>query len=468
MLKRYGAFFNFFRIVFDFFVITAIWIAVYYIRFESGLFNLSKGSSGFRYHLSLLPPIAGLCLLVFIGSGIYRSQRIQHFSVRLWLLLKTSIITGLLVSVFFYYLRETPYSRMLLIIFTLALFAGLTASHLLSLFVLRYYRKKGYNQRHYAVIGTGARAQQIVRDLRRMEWTGLQCSFFVEEDFPPNPAHLLGIPVYGPIESITDLVKTRDIDEVYVALNGHRPAKLGTILETLQSFGITIRLLPDWGGLISLNRPTVVPIGEQLLFSVDDSPLVGINIIIKEVFDRLAALLLIGLLSMPMLVIAVLIKLTSRGPVLYRQTRIGMDQVEFNILKFRTMKKDAEMKNGPQWAERDDSRCTPVGSFLRKTSLDELPQLFNVLKGDMSLVGPRPERPFFVKKFSENHRRYMLRHKVKSGMTGWAQIHGLRGNTSLRKRLAYDLYYVKNWSFMLDLWILLRTPIHLARAQNAY
>ena len=163
-----------------------------------------------------------------------------------------------------------------------------------------------------------------------------------------------------------------------------------------------------------------------------------------------------------------MIKLTSRGPVFYSQVRVGMDQAEFRILKFRTMTVDAEKDSAPMWTKNNDLRRTPIGAWLRRTSLDELPQLINVLKGQMSLVGPRPERPIFAKQFSAEHRKYMLRHKVKAGMTGWAQINGYRGDTSLRKRLLYDLYYVRNWSFALDLWILLRTPWHIIKGENAY
>ena len=169
-----------------------------------------------------------------------------------------------------------------------------------------------------------------------------------------------------------------------------------------------------------------------------------------------------------MILIAVLIKITSKGPVFYKQCRIGMNQKEFQIFKFRTMAVDAEEENAPRWTMCNDSRCTPIGAWLRRASLDELPQLINVVRGQMSLVGPRPERPSFAKQFSEGYRKYMLRHKVKAGMTGWAQVHGLRGDTSLRKRLLYDLYYIRNWSLWLDLWILLLTPWHIVKGENAY
>jgi exopolysaccharide biosynthesis polyprenyl glycosylphosphotransferase len=174
------------------------------------------------------------------------------------------------------------------------------------------------------------------------------------------------------------------------------------------------------------------------------------------------------ILAVPLGVMAILIKLSGKGPVFYKQTRVGMDQKEFEMLKFRTMAIGAEKEDDPQWTKPDDPRCTRIGAWLRRTSIDELPQLINVIKGQMSLVGPRPERPHLVKQFSEEYKKYMLRHKLKAGMTGWAQIHGFRGDTSLRKRLQYDLSYIRNWSFWLDVWILLRTPRHILRSKNAY
>jgi exopolysaccharide biosynthesis polyprenyl glycosylphosphotransferase len=440
----------------DVFMVAAIWILVYYIRFRSGFFSTSKGIPLLGYHLTLVLPMVGLCMSVFLWMGLYKPKRIESLLKLFLLLTKAVIMSALLISAFFYYLRNAPYSRNLLVLFVVILFLGLFVSRLLTTEFLRYYRKKGYNLRYYAIIGTGTKAQQLVQDLEKMEWTGLKCSFLIDD------------PVHGPVEKIIELIQSGGIDEVYVAVSGEHPAKIQSILESLQSMGVTIRILPDWGNLISITNPSVVAIGSQLLFSAGDSPLSGFNIIFKELFDRICALILLCFLFIPMLIIAVWIRLTSKGYVLYRQTRIGLDQTEFQIYKFRTMRTDAEAENGPQWSKPDDPRCTGIGCFLRKTSIDELPQLINVLKGEMSLVGPRPERPCFVKVFSENYRRYMLRHKVKTGMTGWAQVNGLRGDTSLRKRLAYDLYYVKNWSLWFDLWILIQTPWCVIKGKNAY
>jgi exopolysaccharide biosynthesis polyprenyl glycosylphosphotransferase len=219
---------------------------------------------------------------------------------------------------------------------------------------------------------------------------------------------------------------------------------------------------------MSISDAVAVPIGSQVLFSAEDSPLSGYNIVLKEIFDRVMGLALLIIFSIPMAIIGVLIKLSSKGPVFYKQVRVGMDQKEFEVLKFRTMRVDAEKEDGPQWAKPDDPRRTAIGAWLRSRSLDELPQLINVIKGEMSLVGPRPERPHFVKQFSEEYKKYMLRHKLKAGMTGWAQVNGFRGDTSLKKRLQYDLHYIRNWSFGLDIRILLLTPWRIIKSRNAY
>jgi exopolysaccharide biosynthesis polyprenyl glycosylphosphotransferase len=381
---------------------------------------------------------------------------------------KASIFSGLLVLAFLYYLQSQPYSRKLLVIFIIMLFGGLVFSHLFFLAAMHTFRRKGYNLRYYVVIGTGKKGQELVRDIEHVGWFGLKCRFFVDNDPSRIGTELLGVPVYGPIDKLTELVQSKRIDEVYLALSGVEAQAAYPHLERLQCVGITIRIIPDWGNLITISGATTVTIGSQVLFSAADSPLTGIHVILKEIFDRLMSLLLLVIFVIPIVIISMLIKLTSKGPVFYKQTRVGMDQKEFEMLKFRTMTIDSEKENGPQWTEKDDPRRTFLGRWLRRTSFDEVPQLINVLKGEMSLTGPRPERPHFVKQFSEEYKKYMLRHKLKAGITGWAQIHGFRGDTSLRKRLVYDLYYVRNWSFGLDLWILLCTPWHIIKGKNAY
>ena len=468
MLRTHAAFFLLLRSLCDMVIISGCWIAVYLVRFHSGIFSVTKGIPNLRTHIILTLPVVCICYLGCLWSGLYKPKRIHNMLRQTIDTLKAGLLGGLLIFAFFYYINDKPYSRMLLVLFLCMLILGLSFSHLLTMSVLRFLRNKGYNLRHYAVIGAGKKGQQLVQDINRMGWLGLKCAFFIDNNPDRIGTELLGSPIYGPIDKTPELVKNHQIDEVYLTLGGSNAQHAYPILEALQNTGVIIRIIPDWGNLLSISNPVVVPIGSQLLFSAADSPLSGHKIILKQTFDFIAALLMLIIFSIPMLIIILAIKLSSKGPVFYRQIRVGMDQKEFAILKFRTMKEDAEQESGPRWSTQDDPRRTTVGKILRSTSLDELPQFINVLKGQMSLVGPRPERPHFVKQFSDEYRKYMLRHKVKAGMTGWAQINGFRGDTSLRKRLVYDLYYVRNWSFALDLWILLRTPWHIIKGENAH
>jgi Undecaprenyl-phosphate glucose phosphotransferase len=468
MLKRYATFVSLFRLTGDMCMVGGIWLCVFYIRFHSGLFVTAKGIPDFKMHLALTLPVILICFAGCLLAGLYRPKRVQNVFVQVADIFKAALFSGLLILTFFYYLQDAPYSRKLLALFVIMLFTGLFISHFLAMIIMRRLRAKGYNLRYYAVIGAGQEGQQLVRDIEQMRWLGLKCAFFVDNNPNCIGMKLLGVPVYGPVEKLTELVKTETIDEVYLALSGNESQKTYPILETLQSAGVTIRILPDWGNLASIGGVTAVTIGSQVLFSAADFPLNDANVVLKEIFDRTLALILLALFILPMALIAVLIKLTSPGPIFYKQVRVGMDQKEFQMLKFRTMTIDAEKEGSPQWTQNNDSRRTRLGVWLRRTSLDELPQLINVAKGQMSMVGPRPERPIFARQFSEEYKKYMFRHKVKAGMTGWAQIHGYRGDTSLRKRLLYDLYYIRNWSFGLDLWILLCTPWHIIKGENAY
>jgi Undecaprenyl-phosphate glucose phosphotransferase len=413
-------------------------------------------------------PVIFICYLACLFAGLYKPKRVRNIFAQLIDILRASIFSGLFILAFFYYLQDVPYSRKLLGLFVIMLFSGLFFSHLLTMLIMRKLRAKGYNLRYYAVIGTGRKAQRLVRDIRQMGWLGLKCAVFVDDDPDRIGSELLEVPIHGPIEKLAGLVKTMTIDEVYLALSGNEAQKVYPVLKSLQSSGVTIRIIPDWGSLASISGATAITIGTQILFSAADSPLDGINVVVKEVFDRVVALILLVIFAVPMVLIAILIKLTGNEPVFYKQKRIGMDQKEFEMLKFRTMNADAEKGHDLKWTCKNDSRCTVFGAWLRSTSLDELPQLINVAKGQMSLVGPRPERPVFAKQFCKEYKKYMLRHKLKAGMTGWAQVNGFRGDTSLRKRLRYDLYYIRHWSFGLDIWILLRTPWHVIKGENAY
>jgi Undecaprenyl-phosphate glucose phosphotransferase len=243
------------------------------------------------------------------------------------------------------------------------------------------------------------------------------------------------------------------IDMVLITLPLSAHERLKRILDDIGDEMVSIMLIPDLIEFVTL-RGGISEFEGMPIISLRDTPLYGWNLVIKRVTDVVLSIIILSAVSLLMLVISVLVKVTSKGPVFYRQERMGLDGKIFSMLKFRTMETQSEKETGPVWAAKDDSRRTPIGTFLRKTSMDELPQFFNVLKGDMSIVGPRPERGFFIQKFRGKIPKYMLRHKMKAGITGWAQISGWRGNTSLEKRIEYDLYYIENWSLRFDIEIM--------------
>ncbi len=445
---------------------SASWLAVYWLRFYAPFVSSPTAIPKFSNHIKYLIPVVALCYLSAILAGLYRVRRMVSGRRDLVDIVRASSIATLMIMAFFYYIQSSsPYSRILIASFGLLLCLSTMFTHLLLRMVLRFIRSRGYNIRYCVIIGTGVKAQKLIDDLRRMSWTGMKCIWFVDDDDRIIGTTIKGIPVVGPVEKLPNLLSKREVDEVYLAKSGDDAQRAYPVLERLQLLGVKVRIIPDWGNLLSISKPEVIAIGSQVLFSASDSPLSGYNILLKQLFDIIVSLILIILLALPMLIIAIAVKLTSKGPILYKQKRVGLDGKVFDIFKFRSMTDSLSKSN---WTVPNDPRRTKIGAFIRKTSIDELPQLFNVLKGDMSLVGPRPEQSCFVEDFSGEFRRYMLRHHVKAGMTGWAQIHGLRGDTSLRKRLAYDLYYVRNWSFALDLLILLRTPFVVFKGENAY
>jgi Undecaprenyl-phosphate glucose phosphotransferase len=269
-----------------------------------------------------------------------------------------------------------------------------------------------------------------------------------------------GLPVLGALAEASEIVQRERVDQLYVALPLDQHVRMLEIIETVNRdcVDVDVKVVPDLLQFIAL-RAGLEDLEGVPIININDVPLQGFNAIVKRGIDIALGGAFTGLLALPFSLIALTIRLTSPGPVFYRQERMGLDGKAFTVFKFRSMYHDAERDTGPIWARDDDPRCTPIGRLLRRFDLDELPQLWNVLTGDMSLVGPRPERPFFVDQFKHRIPQYMLRHKVKSGITGWAQVNGWRGNTSLEKRIEYDLYYIENWSVSLDLKIMWLTLV---------
>jgi Undecaprenyl-phosphate glucose phosphotransferase len=330
---------------------------------------------------------------------------------------------------------------------------------------LRFVRRHGYNLRYAVVVGSGELAATVVERIQSRPDVGIQILGIVgdrKEDGEGGGAKRLG--GYADLRAILD---AHSVDHVFLALSHEDQARLGGLLDAVGDEPVTIHVVPDLFRFASL-RGGVEEFEGVPFIHLRESPLYGWSRVAKRAFDVIFSLVVLVGLSPLLALIALGVKLSSPGPVLYWQERMGLDGQRFHMLKFRTMRVDAEAKTGPVWASARDPRRVAFGAFLRRFSLDELPQFVNVLRGQMSVVGPRPERPVFVERFRQTVPGYMLRHKVKSGLTGWAQVNGLRGNTSLEKRIEYDLQYIERWSLAFDLKIIALTMLRIVFERNAY
>jgi Undecaprenyl-phosphate glucose phosphotransferase len=358
------------------------------------------------------------------------------------------------------------YSRAFLGLFALVDLLFVTGTRMLARYAMRRVRRKGHNLQRILVVGAGSLGREITQKILAHREMGFEVVGFLDDDPGKLGTQVLGVPVLGTLRQAEEVLAQRGIDQVFLALPLEAHKKLLQLLELMARECVDIRLVPDILQYATLNA-TLEDVDGTPVINLSQVPLQGWNSMVKRGMDLAiaAAALVVVVPALPLLALA--IWLEDRGPIFYRQERMGLDGKPFMILKLRSMRSDAEATSGPVWAIKDDPRRTRVGSFLRHWSLDELPQIWNVLRGDMSIVGPRPERPTFVREFKHKIPRYMLRHRVKSGITGWAQVHGWRGNTSIKKRIQYDLYYIQNWSLALDCKILWMTLRHALR-WNAY
>jgi len=461
------------------------WVLSYFLRFDSsvvlGALPATKGVPALSQYLLLIPVIVSLWPAVLYFHGLYqlkrgRSRIDEFFAILFSVLIASALLLGttLYVRVYYRYQPEVApmweYSQGVMALFValdvLALNVGRSA--------LRAYLKRmwsaGYNVRRVLVAGAGELGQQVAETIVAHRELGFRLVGFVD-DAAPAVKERSGIPILGTLEETTRVAAAHGADHLYIALPLDEHAKLLRLIKNVSNECLDIKVVPDL-----VQYATVKAVLEDLdgipIISLSEVPLRGWNSMVKRVMDIVvgSAALVALTLALPLFpIIALLIKWKGgRGPVLLRQERMTLDGKTFRIYKFRTMVENAEENTGPVWASAEDPRRTPIGIWLRRFNLDELPQLLNVVRGDMSLVGPRPERPPFVQQFKEHIPQYMLRHRVKSGITGWAQVNGWRGNTSIEKRIEYDLYYIENWSLLLDVKILILTLFRGFGQKHAY
>jgi Undecaprenyl-phosphate glucose phosphotransferase len=441
--------------------------AAYGLRFRAEIVPATRGVPDAALYYRLFPLIAVLWPIVYYFYGLYHVRRHRsRIEEGLAVLVATGLATLLLTALATLY-RGFSYSRLVLALFFFAdvlfVFAGRTA-------IRRYLEeawRHGVGVRHVLVVGAGRLGRAVIDKLAEHPEAGLRAVALVDDDPGKRDSSYRDVPILGSTSEAARIAEQMGADTVFLALplEAHR-----TMLAVLKEVGRTVpdvRVVPDLLQHITF-RAGVEDFDGLPVVHLTQVPLTGWMSLVKRTVDVAISASALTLLSPLLAAIAAAIRLEDGGPVFYRQRRMGLDGRSFEILKFRSMVAGAEDESGPTWASPDDGRRTRVGRFLRRWSLDELPQLTNVFRGEMSLVGPRPERPEFVREFKEKFPQYMLRHRVRAGMTGWAQVHGWRGNTSLTMRIEYDLYYIENWSLSLDVKILWMTLRYGLRHRNAY
>ncbi|MBM4277110.1 MAG: undecaprenyl-phosphate glucose phosphotransferase [Deltaproteobacteria bacterium] len=457
MLKKHAQFFKSLFFISDLVALSLAWVLSYYLRFYTNLISPPiLGTPPLSTYLEFVLPLCLIWGWVSKKIHLYRPRRISHLLHETFDIVKSLSFALIILIGIIYLLRRFEFSRLAFLYFWAIALFGLMIIRILYRKTLKILRKRGYNQRYALIAGTGLLGKKILEKVELHPEMGIQVIGYLTRNQEEVGQRVSNIPVLGAYRDLEHILKEKKPDIFFIALPIYEYDHLGDIINELRGHSADIKVIPGAYEFLGL-RGGVDELDGLPIVSLQSSPLYGWNSVFKRAFDLGFGSLILAMASPLMALIALLIKLTSKGPVLYRQERVGMDGHTFEMLKFRTMRVDAEKETGPVWVKENDPRRTKMGAFLRKTSLDELPQLINVIQGEMSLVGPRPERPFFVEEFKIKVPFYMLRHKIKAGITGWAQVNGLRGNTSLEKRIEYDLYYIQNWSIGFDLKILLMT-----------
>jgi len=439
----------------------------YHLRFNVEVMPVTKGVPGFAPYFALFPIVTLIWPVVFYFRNLLqgrpqRSRVEEVFAVAIAVALAVVVLNAGLA---FY--RGFTYSRLLLGIFAVLDIVFVATGRLIYWDVMARIWASSRHRRRALVAGAGELGRMVAEKLAHHRELGLDVVGFLDDDPGKVNTSFEGFPVLGGIDRLEAVVQQQGVDQLYVALPIGAQHKTVRLLKLAEPLLLDVRVVPDLLQYFAL-RAGVEDLDGIPVINLTQIPLAGWNTFIKRLVDLVLGSLALLFAAPAMAAIAVIIFLEDRGPVFYRQLRMGLDGKSFLILKFRTMVPNAEQETGPRFATPGDPRATRAGLWLRRFSLDELPQLINVVRGEMSLVGPRPERPEFVARFRERYPEYMTRHRVRAGLTGWAQVHDLRGQTSIRKRIAFDLYYIDNWSLALDFKIMGLTVLRFWRHRHAY
>ena len=451
--------------VLDAFVIIIAYFIAWMIKFL--FMDDSVGALPFRIYAAAILPIVPVYLLLYYLFSLYTPKRMQGRRLEMWNIIKANTVGIALILGALYLIKMMHFSRELLAIFYFVNILLETGLRNLIRYFLRSMRKKGYNLKHILLVGYSHAAEEYIdRIIANPQW-GYKIRGILDDHVEAGTEYK-GVKVLGRIANLMVILPQNRLDEIAITLGLNEYYRLEEIVALCEKSGVHTKFIPDYNRVIPTKPYTEDILGLPVI-NIRHVPLTNTYYaFLKRLMDIVGSVCAIVIFSPVMLFSVIMIKLTSPGPLIFKQERVGLHNRPFMMYKFRSMEVQAPEKEKTRWTVKDDPRVTGFGKFMRKTSIDELPQLFNVLKGEMSLVGPRPERPFFVEKFKEEIPRYMIKHQVRPGITGWAQVNGYRGNTSIRKRIEYDLYYIENWTLGLDIKILFLTIFKGFVNKNAY
>lgn len=477
MIKGNQKLLNIFRFIIDVLILVVSFVLAYILRFDEEFsflirYEIIKEPIGLYGKLEQYMQLLLLLIPCYIFSyyvfHLYDPKRVTSRKSQMYNLFRANLVGILYCSAGLYFIKNRGnYARLFIIIFVAINFMLELIFRMLITTLLRKFRKKGHNLKHILLVGYGRSAEGYIdRICSHPEWGYVVHGIL--DDRKQNGKSYRDVHVIGNIDDLETIIANNSYDEIAITLGIDQYERLEDIVTITEKSGVHTKFIPDYNNIIP-TKPYTEDLDGLPVIHVRNVPLTNsFNKFVKRTIDIVGSLFCIVLFSIPMLVVAIIVKATSEGPLIFKQERIGLHGKPFVMYKFRSMEVQKASEEKQAWTTQNDPRVTPIGKFIRKTSLDEMPQFFNVLKGEMSLVGPRPERPYFVDKFKEEIPRYMIKHQVRPGITGWAQVNGYRGDSSIRLRIDCDLYYIENWSVMLDVKILLLTVVRGFVNKNAY
>ena len=469
MIKDNQKYFNGLHIFLDALAVAGAYILAWYLKFEGPFVTEGAGALPMSFYLSALYFLVPGYLILYYWFKLYTPKRSQTLEKEILDIIKVNTIgvAFFLMAITAFKLGDGNFSRILIGLFYIINVVITLLFRIVLRTTLRYFRKKGYNLKHILLVGYSRAAEEYINRINANPQWGYVVRGILDNHVPTGTQYK-GVKVIGTIENLEIVLPLSHLDEIAVTLALSDYDILEQIVSLCEKSGVHTKFIPDYNSLIP-NKPYTEDLNGLPVINIRYVPLTNtINKMAKRLVDIVGSACGLILLSPLLLVLAILVKTTSKGPIIFKQERVGLQNKKFYMYKFRSMKVQTEAEERKGWTVKNDPRVTKIGAFMRKTSLDELPQLWNILVGDMSIVGPRPERPQFVEKFKEEIPRYMIKHQVRPGLTGWAQVNGYRGDTSIRRRIECDLYYIENWSMVLDIKIIFMTVFKGFVNENAY